>query len=238
MASPPPATVGTQLQLLLLALDAALYPTLLAAVVILLNQPRRVALLSAYLAGGLLISIGVGLLVVFGLEGAVRGTSSAVSWTVDLAVGGLALLLAVALATRADARLAERRKGRSSEAVEPSTEKGEPVMQRILARESTPLVFLVALVMNLPSAAYLVALKDITAAHHQTGTTFVLVVAFNLIMFLLAEIPLIGLIVKPQRTEEAVLRLNGWFSENGRRIAIVLCVVLGAFLTIRGIINA
>ena len=111
-------------------------------------------------------------------------------------------------------------------------------MQRILARESRPLVILAALVMNLPSAAYLVALKDITAAHHSTGATIALVVAFNLIMFMFAEVPLIGLIINPQATEDAVLRLNGWFSENGRRIATVLCVVLGAFLVIRGIINA
>ena len=238
MASPPLATVGTQLQLLLLALDAALYPTLLAAVVILLNQPRRVALLSAYLAGGLLISIGAGLFVVFALKGAYHGGNAGLSSTIDLAVGGLALLLAVALATRADARIGERRKGRSSEAADPSAQKGEPVMQRILARESRPLVFLAALVMNLPSAAYLVALKDITAVHHSTGATIVLVVAFNLIMFLLAEVPLIGLIVNPQGTEEAVLKLNGWLSANGRRIAIVLCVILGAFLTIRGIASA
>ncbi len=238
MASPPFAAVGAQLQLLLLALDAALYPTLLAAVVILLNQPRRLALMSAYLAGGLIISIGVGLLVVFGLEGAVHGSHSAVSWTVDLAVGGLALLLAVALATRADARFAERRKGSSAGAVDPNAHKGEPVMQRILARESTPLVFIAALVMNLPSAAYLVAMKDIAAAHHATGATILLVVGFNLIMFMLIELPLIGLIVMPQGSEKAVLTLNGWLSENGRRIAIVLCVVLGAFLLIRGITDA
>ena len=238
MTSPPLASVGAQLQLLLLALDAALYPTLLAAVVILLNQPRRVALLSAYLAGGLIVSIGVGLLVVFGLKGPFQGGNRELSSTIDLAVGGLALLLAVALATRADARFAERRKGKSTEAADPNAQKGEPVMQRILARESTPLVFVAALVMNLPSAAYLVALKDITAAHHKTGATIVLVVAFNLIMFMLAEVPLIGLTVNPQRTEEAVLNLNRWFSENGRRIAIVLCVILGAFLMIRGIMNA
>lgn len=238
MATMPFATVGAQLQLLLLALDAALYPTLLAAVVILLNQPRRLALMSAYLAAGLTISIGAGLLVVFGLEGAIHSSHATASWTIDLAVGGLALLLAVALATRADARFAARRKAKSSEAADPNTQKGEPVMQRILARESTPLVVLAALVMNLPSAAYLVALKDITAAHHSTGATIGLVIAFNLIMFVFAEIPLIGLIINPQGTEAAVLGLNGWFSENGRRIAIVLCVVLGAFLMIRGIADA
>ncbi len=65
-----------------------------------------------------------------------------------------------------------------------------------------------------------------------------LIVAFNLIMFMLAEVPLIGLIINPRRTEEAVLNLNRWFSENGRRSAIVLCVVLGVFLMLRGITNA
>ena len=89
-----------ELQLLLLALDAALYPTLLAAVVILLSQPRRKSLLTAYLAGGLTISIGLGLAIIAVLKGsgAVPSSSSGLSWVTDLAVGGLALLLAVALA--------------------------------------------------------------------------------------------------------------------------------------------
>jgi hypothetical protein len=40
------------LQLVFLALDAALYPTLLAAVVILLAQEHPRRLIGAYLAGG------------------------------------------------------------------------------------------------------------------------------------------------------------------------------------------
>jgi hypothetical protein len=234
MAALPVATVGAQLQLLLLAVDAALYPTLLAAVVILLNQPRRLALLGTYLAGGLIISIGAGLLLVFAVNGAFHRGNPDLSAAVDLTVGGLALLLAVALATRADARWAQRRRGGAAED-DADVQKGEPLMQRILARESTPLVFFASVLMNLPGAAYIVALKDIAAAHHGTGTTVVLIVAFNVIMFLLAEIPLAGLIVDPARTEDAVLRLNGWFSQNGRRIAIALCLVLSLFLIIRGI---
>jgi hypothetical protein len=111
-------------------------------------------------------------------------------------------------------------------------------MQRVLARESTPIVFFAVLVVNLPGASYLVAFKDIAAAHHHTGGTIFRVVAFNLIMFVLAEVPLIGLIVNPGGTEEAVLKLNCWFSENGRRIAIVLCFILSVFLTVRGIAKA
>jgi hypothetical protein len=81
------ATAGHPLQLLFLALDAAAYPTLLAAVVILLNQPRRVELLSAYLAAGLIVSVGVGLALVFALEDAVNEGNHTLSPSVDLTVG-------------------------------------------------------------------------------------------------------------------------------------------------------
>jgi hypothetical protein len=127
------------LQLLVLALDAALYPTLLAAVVILLSQPRRKPLLSAYLAGGLTISIGLGLGIIAALKGssAVDSSTSAVSWTTDLAVGGLALLLAVALATRADARFQERRRAKKPDKhLRPRRDRGaRPSRQRMVLRQ-------------------------------------------------------------------------------------------------------
>ena len=221
-----------QLQLLVLALDAALYPTLLAAVVILLSQPRRRTLLTAYLAGGLTISIGLGLAIIAVLEGtnAVHDSRSGVSTSVDLAIGGLALLLAVALATRADARFRRERAA--------GDDKKEPLAQRVLSRGSAPIVFVAALAINLPGAAYVVALKDIAAANHSTGGVILLVVAFNIVMFTLAEVPLVGLIRDPERTVDRVNRVNDWFSANGRRIAIVLCAVLGAFLIVRGIVNS
>src|SRR3954453_1934741 len=124
------------LQLLLLAADAALYPTLLAAVVILLSQARRRVLLTAYLAGGLTISIGAGLVLIAVLKGsgAVKSSSSGLSWATDLAIGGLALLVAVALVTRADQRLKERRRARHpGKPAHPDDEKKEPLSQRILA---------------------------------------------------------------------------------------------------------
>jgi hypothetical protein len=226
-------------QLLVLALDAALYPTLLAAVVILLSQPRRRVLLTAYLAGGLTISIGLGMgiVAVLGSSGAVKSSSSGVSWITDLAVGGLALLLAVALATQADVRFKERRRAKHPrKPVDPDEEKQEPMSQRILARGSVPIVFMAALAINLPGAAYLVALKDIAAAHHSTGSDIALIVAFNLVMFMLAEIPLAGLVLAPERTVGLVHRANGWFSANSRQIATGLCAVLGAFLIARGIV--
>jgi hypothetical protein len=231
-------------QLLFLALEAALYPTLLAAVVILLSTPHPRRLLGAYLAGGLVVSIGLGIAIVKALEGskAVTSESSGLSWGADLAIGGLALLLAVALATRTDERFRERRRQRREAAgkVKPPSDddKKEPWSARILARGSAPIVFVAGLVVNVPGAAYLVGLKDIAAGKYSTGEEIALIVGFNLIMFLLAEIPLAGLLIAPERTDAMVKRFNAWLSSHSRQIAIALCVFLGVFLVIRGIVNS
>jgi hypothetical protein len=231
------------LQLLFLALDAALYPTLLAAVVILLAAPRPARLLGAYLVGGLTISIGLGIVLVRVLEGsgAVSSQHSGLSWGTDLAIGGLALLVAVMLAARSDERFREGRRRRRAAAGKDQPkgdEDKEPWSARILARGSVPLVFAAGLAVNVPGAAYLVGLKDIAAGKHSIGTELLLIVGFNVIMFALAEIPLLGLRLAPERTHALVASFNAWLSSHGRQIAIVLCALLGAFLIVRGIINS
>lgn len=232
-------------QLWLLAFEAALYPTLLAAVVILLSQPRRLPLLSAYLAGGLTISIGLGCIIVFALGGTVKGGSgSTLSWTADLAIGGLALIAAVALAVRADERMAARRAERNPDKAAAKAEKkaakadNEPWADRILSKGSVPIVFASAMAINVPGAAYLIGLKDIAAAQSSTATSLGQILLFNAIMFLLAEIPLVGLLVAPEATERLVKTVNDWFSSHGRQIAICLAFALGVFLVVRGIKNS
>ena len=226
------------MQLLFLAFEAALYPTLLAAVVILLSQPRRFVLLSAYLAGGLTISVGLGLLIVHFLQGSreLKSSGSTMSWTADLAVGGLALLAAVALSTRADERVRARRAVKHPP--KPVDEDHEPWSARILSKGSAPIVFAAGLAINIPGAAYLIGLKDIAAGHHPTGQVILLVLLFNAIMFLLAEIPWLALIFAPNRVERMVAAVNGWLGRNGRALAIVLCALLGIFLVTRGVIQS
>jgi hypothetical protein len=229
------------MQLLLLAFEAALYPTLLAAVVILLTLERPARLLTAYLAGGLTISVGLGLAIVLVLDGsnAVDDSQSLLSWTADLAVGGLALLLAVALSMRADERVRARRRARHPKpAPDPDEIKREPWSQRLLSGGSAPVVFLAALFVNVPGAAYLIALKDIAAGHHSTTQDILLILLFNAIMFLLAEIPLAGLLIAPERTGDLVQRINRWLGDHSRQLAIVVCATLGLFLVVRGLVHA
>jgi hypothetical protein len=225
------------IQLVLVAVDAALYPTLLGVVAVLLSQPRRRALLTVYLAAGLTTSIAVGLGIVALLKssGTVHDDRSGVSWIADVAVGGLALALAVAVATGTGARL-KARHGRAGAGRGVQTR--EPLSQRLLSQDSAPVVFLAALVISLPGAAYLIGLKDIAAGGHDTGGVIALVVAFNLIMFTLAEVPLAGLVLAPDRTVALVDEANGWLAANGRQVVVVLSAALGVFLLARGLAKA
>jgi hypothetical protein len=233
------------MSLLLLAFEAALYPTLLAAVVILLSTERPARLIAAYLAGGMFISVGLGIAIVEVLGGTdlVESQSSLLSWTGDLVIGGLILLLAVALSVHADERWRARRHARRTAAAappapEPDEAGTEPWTQRLLARGSVPVVFVAALFVNVPGAAYLIALKDIAAGGHSTETEIALIVLFNVIMFLLAEIPLAGLLLAPDRTGAFVDRMNRWLREHSRQLAIFICVTFGVYLIVRGIANA
>src|SRR6266516_4153672 len=77
-----PTRVAALLDLLPLALGSAIYPTLMAMVVLILSRPNPRRLLAAYLAGALLISLTVGFLVVGVLNaGSVAGSSARSGWT-------------------------------------------------------------------------------------------------------------------------------------------------------------
>jgi hypothetical protein len=239
------------MSLLVLAFEAALYPTLLAAVVILLSLERPKRLIAAYLAGGMTISISLGLLIVELLGGTdlVESQQSLLIWTGDLVIGGLAVLLAVALALHADDRVRDRRSARRAAPVPAAgspapaaavvdAPDAEPWSQRMLSRGSVPVVFVAALFVNIPGAAYLVALKDIAAADQSFAADLGQILLFNAIMFLLAEIPLVGLIVAPDKTGALVDRMNTWLRDHSRRLAIGICLTLGVYLIVRGLANA
>jgi hypothetical protein len=219
-------------EVFLLALEAAIYPTLIAAAFVLLTQPRPRRLLAIYVLAGLSISITAGLVIVFALKGSklVQTDSSGPSWIADLVVGALALLAAVALRMRFDERIRRpKEKPRSTE---------EPWSERILARGSVPLVVISALVLNLPGAAYLIGLKDIAGGGHSDGAAVALIVGFNLIMFAFGEVPLLGLLFAPERTTELVGRFNAWLLSHGRDIAALVSTIFGVYLVVRGIAHS
>jgi hypothetical protein len=61
------------------------------------------------------------------------------------------------------------------------------------------------------------------------------VLLFVVIMFMLAELPLIGFALDPDRTRVRVQRFERWMNAHARTIEIVVAAAIGMYLTVKGI---
>ena len=142
-----------------LALLAAVNPTLLAAVTVMLVLPSPKRLLIGYLLGAYVASITLGLVFVFALAG--TATESTARTTISpiayIAVGLLLLVVWAVLRSGRGAGLRERRQAGKA-AREAGKGKKEPFTQRLLGRGSARGAFAAGVVLNLPGVSYLTAL--------------------------------------------------------------------------------
>jgi hypothetical protein len=217
---------------LLYAFFAALNPTLLGAttVMLLLDHPKR--LLLGYLLGAVMTSMTLGLVIVFSLEGSAKTAQHTLSPSFDLALGAILIALSYAIRRSGRAGPSERRKGRQ----EAKREKGPPLWQRTLSRGSAWMTFVVGALLTLPGASYLIGLHKISEQDAGTAATVAMVLAFNVIMLALLELPLVGFAVAPDWTRDAVDRLKAWFARNARHLAAQIALILGILLIARGLI--
>ncbi len=96
----------------------------------------------------------------------------------------------------------------------------------------------VGAVINLPGPFYLLALGDIATGNYTTAEQLGLVVLFNAIMFVLVEVPLIGCLVRPEKTAERVASFATWLNANGLRIMGWLVGAVGVGLIVQGLTAA
>ncbi len=218
------------------ALTAALNPTLLAAttVMLLLDHPKR--LLIGYLLGALMTSVTLGLIIVFTLDGSASTAQHTLSPSMDLALGGLLLLVAFLIRPgrqpKETGRLAERRRKKE----EAKEDKGPPLWQRKLSQGTAQTTFVVGALLTLPGASYLIGLHKIAEQNPSTAGAVGMVLLFNVIMLVLLEVPLIGFFVAPQWTPRAVDGFKEWFNRNARKFGFRLALLFGVLLIARGLI--
>ncbi|HET9121225.1 MAG TPA: GAP family protein [Solirubrobacterales bacterium] len=222
------------------AFTAALNPTLLGAttVMLLLDHPKR--LLLGYLFGALLTSLTLGLVIVFALDGSSGGTSTAqntLSPAMDLTLGGILLVVAFVIRPGserwADDRRAERRRRRE----EAKRTKGPPRWQRALSEGSARTTFVVGALLTLPGASYLIGLSRIAETDASTAAMVAMILAFNAIMLILLEVPLIAYTLAPEWTPRAVDCFKAWFNANSRLLGFRLAAGIGVLLVAKGAIE-
>jgi hypothetical protein len=212
-------------EVVLLSLTASLNPTLLTVTTVMLMLDRPKGLMFGYLLGAYLTSITLGLIIVFSLSesSAVDTTRHTLSPAVDIGLGVLALVAALAIGTGRP-----RRRKR---------EKGPPRWQRELSNGSPRVAFVVGILLTLPGASYLAGLVSIHKLDDTAAATVLLVVGFNLVMLWILEVPLLGFLVAPDWTPGAVERARAWVFRHARHVAAWGLSIVGALLVLKGIVG-
>lgn len=217
-------------KIFLFSLTAAANPTLLTATTVMLLLPRPKRLLLGYLLGALTTGITVGIVIVNWLNDSnvVSTTKHTVSPSIDITIGCLFLLVAIVVGTG--------RIGKPSRKPADAPKK-TPRWQRTMSKGSVRATFVVGLLLSFPGASYLAALTEMSKQNLSQIEIVLTVVASNLVMLILLELPLIGYVFAPEWTPAAVERMKAWIGRNARRIIVIGATVVGAALIVRGVLT-
>jgi hypothetical protein len=228
------ANVPPMGEVILLSLTASLNPTLVATTTLMLLLPSPVKLMTGYLAGALMTSVTLGLVIVFSLpnSSATKTTQHTLSPAVDLSLGAIALVIAFVLYTGRAARLRERRRERK--AAQPER---VPRWQRELSKGSARITFVIGALLTLPGASYLAGLHAIHKHGYSTTVTVLLVLGFNVVMLWLLEVPLASFLIAPEWTPRAIERAKAWVRRHAHKFAIRGFTAVGSLLIIKGIVG-
>jgi hypothetical protein len=242
--------VGT---ILLYALAAAVYPQLLAVVVIILTRPDpRPLLWTCYLAS-VALSVGSGLAIfaVFRDRGTVAGVSSQrLGPAAYLVVGALAVLLAAAMSTArgrgALARVRPPRRGETRDRDErptdgsPAASRGGASRMRVRAEQalsegSLLIAAVVGALLAVPGPFDLLALGRLARDGDTVAGALAVLIVFALVKFLLIELPIAGYVIDPDGTAARVGRFAMWMKENKLMATAAIVAVVGVVLVVKGL---
>ncbi len=240
------------LTVLILAGSVIVEPIRLGLVVLLLNRRRPLVQLGAFLCGGFTMGLGVGLVVLFGLRTA-PGIGHLTVAQVQVGSGLIVLLVAAALSVSTAAQKVSPRAPAQAAAEVPAGGVGgvdlveRPTASRLQRLSDRGRVFLqgeslyVAAVCGLgaalPSANYMGSLAAILASHSPPVAQVQALLAFNVVAFTVAELPIISYLVAPGRTRAFMAGLQTWLRSRTRRDAAALVAVGGVLMLTLGMVN-
>ena len=243
----------------LMALVAGRGPARIAAVIVISSKSRPVRLLAAYLAGGFGVSLIVGAMVLFVLEGMGVGLRRGLPPYIEIGVGVFALVVAVVVGGGVVGRVRSRirrraaARGGAAETVagdwkyqsEPEASRGierlpafqklpQPVQNAVLG-ESAWVAGIAGVAVGIPSVYYLAAIAAIIAADVRLESSIAALVVFNVIAFILTEISIVSFVRAPVATRKWVDRLYTWATNRQRLVMGLLPAMVGIYLLVTGI---
>jgi Sap, sulfolipid-1-addressing protein len=218
------------ISVLVMAFAVSLEPFRVGMTVLMLNRPRPVLQLLAFLCGGFAMGITVGLVVLFALRRRLLESAYFTLPKVQILIGVLALLVAAGLVAEAITAAATGR-------FRPRPETLPTRAQRLLNRRSLWIAGLAGLGIALPSVDYLAALAVILASGAAAMTQVGALLMFNVVAFWLVEIPLLAYLLAPQATRTSMAALHGWIRSRRRLEVAALLAVVGSVLLAVGAVS-
>lgn len=215
--------------LLVMAAAVSLEPFRIGMTVLMLNRPRPLLQLLAFLIGGFAMGTTVGMVVLFILRPAL-GSAHFTLPRVQLVVGALALAAAAVLVTGRPAAMFRPRVDR---------EPGRFVtrIKQLLGGHSLWTASVAGLGIALPSVDYLAALALIVASGAAAATQVGALLLFNVVAFGLVEIPLISYLVAPERTRATLSTLQDWLQTHRHRKLAAVVAIVGGVLLVAGLVG-
>ncbi len=220
--------MGALPQAVPLALAAAIYPPAIIVCALLLTGDRPRLLVSSYFAGAATVVVGVGIagLALLDGVGATESQSHRTSAGLDVVLGVVLLALAAWMWPRRD---------RADRAQGAPREPGRIARISDHARSSARWAFVLGVAMYLPSPWYLAAVKTIADEGGPTGGNILAVLVCAACVLLFVEVPLVLLLLSPDTLEDRLNRVQAAISRHAWTVGVLLAVIAGAFLLVRGI---
>ena len=202
---------------------------------LLLPRPERL-LLGCWL-GAMAMSVTCGLLIVFALggsSGATTTTKHTISPIAEITLGAILLLLALVFFSGRNQRYNARRERKH----EAKANKPPSKMMQRLQRGTPRTTFVVgAVIIGIPGVSYLTAMDLLARQHASTLAAVLVVLAWNVIMLLLLEVPIVAYRFAPDGTATAIESFKSWLTGDENRIAYWCTLIAGAALLAIGVVH-
>jgi Sap-like sulfolipid-1-addressing protein len=221
--------------ILVMAIAVSLEPFRIGMTVLMLNRPRPMLQLLAFLSGGFAMGMTVGLVVLFVLRRRLAASSDLTLPRVQLLIGGLAVVVGAALAIKVAADRFTRTRQQESLDIGRAAGLGKLRMWLLQLLNGGPLwmAVVVGLGIALPSVDYLAALAVILASRAAAMTQGAALLVYNVAAFTFVEIALVAYLLAPEATRRTMTALNAWIRSRRRlEVAILLLTVGGILLGI------
>ena len=207
-----------------LALLAALSPTALLVAAVYLGSARPRLVTAFYLAGAVLMSLLMGVILLVALRSAhlQRPGEHTPRYELRLVLGILLLAAAVVIA---------RRRPRPPDPDKPP--KG--IVSKLVADPKPLSAFLVGLLIFAPGVSFLAAVQVIATAQASFNLTAIALILVVVINVLLVWLPIVIHLVAPGVATRYLTAFNGWLRAHGKLILICVLAAVGGIMIINGI---